>query len=107
MRTIILSLVLAAAPAFAGPRGPARPPIDLNSASADELQTLPGVNADVAHRIIAARPYTAKEQLKSQHIVDPQEYARIRPLVEARRPRAIGGQGAVREHTHGPLAPKE
>ena len=93
MRTLFLSaLLLVAAPALA------HQPMDINTASADQLRTLPGVNDDVAGKIIAGRPYTAKDQLVEQKIVDKSEYAKIRPLIVARPPKATGGQGAVERH---------
>lgn len=39
------------------------PPIDLNTASPRDLQTLPGVGAATAKRIVAGRPYTSVEEL--------------------------------------------
>ena len=55
--------------------------MDINAASADELKTLPGVTDDIAGKIIAGRPYTGKDQLLKQKIVDKDEYAKIRPLL--------------------------
>ncbi len=74
------------------------PAMDINAASADELKTLPGVTDDVAGKIIAGRPYSGKDQLLKQKIVDKDEYAKIRPLIVAHQPKAIGGQGAVEKH---------
>jgi DNA uptake protein ComE-like DNA-binding protein len=116
MRTLILSsLLLIAAPAFAQDKAdtttktktetttttkkPKRSELmDLNTASADQLKTLPGMTDDVAKKIIAARPYTGKDQLLKQNIVDKDEYAKIRPLVVAKQPKATGGQGSVEKH---------
>lgn len=39
------------------------PPLDLNTASPRDLQTLPGVGAATAKRIVAGRPYTSVEEL--------------------------------------------
>jgi competence protein ComEA len=73
--------------------------MDINSASADDLKTLPGVDDALAGKIIAGRPYTGKDQLLKQNIVDKDEYAKIRPLIHAKQPKAIGGQGAPEQHT--------
>jgi competence protein ComEA len=115
MRTLILSLVLVAAPAFAQEtktetktetttktetsKKPKRAELmDINTATADQLKTLPGMTDDVAKKIIAARPYTGKDQLLKQKIVDSDEYTKLRPLIIAKQPKAIGGQGAVEKH---------
>jgi hypothetical protein len=113
MRTLILSLLLVAAPALAqektattsktetttATKKPKRSELmDINSASPDQLKSLPGISDDVAKKIIAGRPYTGKDQLLKQNIVDKDEYAKIRPLVVARQPKAIGGQGSVEKH---------
>ena len=114
MRTLILSsLLLVAAPAFAQEKSatttktetttttkkPKRSELmDINTASADQLKSLPGMTDDVANKIIAARPYTGKDQLVKQKIVDKDEYAKIRPLIVAKQPKATGGQGSVEKH---------
>lgn len=114
MRTLILSsLLLVAAPTFAQEaktettktetttttKKPKRAELmDINTASADQLKSLPGVTDDVAGKIVAGRPYTGKDQLLKQKIVDKDEYGKIRPLIVARQPKAIGGQGAVEKH---------
>ena len=72
--------------------------MDINTASADQLKSLPGMTDDIAKKIIAARPYTGKDQLVKQNIVDKDEYAKIRPLIIAKQPKAIGGQGSVERH---------
>ena len=113
MRTLILSsLLLVAAPAFAQETKTETTtktetattttkkskPMDINTASADQLKTLPGVTDDLAGKIIAGRPYTGKDQLLKQKIVDKDEYAKLRPLIVAHQPKATGGQGSVEKH---------
>ena len=122
MRTIVLSsLLLMAAPAFAQDKEAAPAPaadapaakkathgkqMDINTASEDDLKTLPGVTDDVAKKIVAARPYTGKDQLVKQNIIDKDVYAKIRNLIHAKQPKAIGGQGASDAHTApGPANP--
>jgi DNA uptake protein ComE-like DNA-binding protein len=73
-------------------------PMDINTASAVQLKTLPGVTDDLAGKIIAGRPYTGKDQLLKQKIVDKDEYAKLRPLIVAHQPKATGGQGSVEKH---------
>jgi DNA uptake protein ComE-like DNA-binding protein len=116
MRTLIVAFLLVAAPAFAQEAKPetktetktettttTKKPkrselMDINTATADQLKTLPGVTDDVAKKIIAGRPYTGKDQLLKQNMVDKDEYAKIRPLIVAKQPKAIGGQGSVEKH---------
>ncbi len=119
MKTLVLSLLLAAsAPALAQDKpaaaaakpdaGTAQAPVkkgkraallDINTATDDELKALPGITDDQVKKIVAGRPYTGKDQLLKQNIVDKDEYAKIRPLIHAKQPKAIGGQGASDAHT--------
>lgn len=81
--------------------------MDINTASADELKTLPGITDELAKKIIAARPYSGKDQLWKQNILDKAAYEQIRPLVHAKQPKATGGQGAVESHSGpGPASDK-
>ena len=120
MKTLVLSLLLAAsAPALAqdkpaadakpdagtaqgqgqGKKGKRAALLDINTATDDELKALPGITDDQVKKIVAGRPYTGKDQLLKQNIVDKDEYAKIRPLIHAKQPKAIGGQGASDAHT--------
>jgi hypothetical protein len=93
MRTLVVSLLLIfAAPAMA------KDLVDINSASSDQLKALPGVDDALAGKIVAGRPYTGKDQLLKQKLVDADEYKKLRPLIVAKVPRAIGGQGSVEKH---------
>lgn len=58
--------------------------VDVNSASAAELETLPGVTPSVARRIIADRPYSRADALLEQGIVSREEWDRIRGRVRTR-----------------------
>ena len=60
-------------------------PLNLNTASKDDLMALPGVNGAVADRIIDARPYSTPDELLSRHIMTKAEYDRIADLVVARK----------------------
>ena len=57
--------------------------IDLNVATAAQLQTLPGITAAYARRIIANRPYKVKHELETRKILPAAVYARIRDRVIA------------------------
>jgi competence protein ComEA len=77
----------AAAPAIAG--APAAGPLDLNAASAAELEELPGIGATLAGRIVARReeagPFAAVEDLREVTGVGEKLYAQIAPLVTVGR----------------------
>lgn len=59
-------------------------PLNINRATAEELETLPGVEAATARRIIAGRPYTNSVELLKRHIVTKPEYDRIANRITAR-----------------------
>lgn len=51
--------------------------VDINSASADQLETLPGISAARAQRIVDNRPYTSPHDLVSKGVVSEAEYSRV------------------------------
>ncbi len=56
-------------------------PLNLNTATKEQLITLPGVTGSEADRIMAARPYQKVDDLLSRHILSKGEYGRIADLV--------------------------
>ena len=62
--------------------------MDINTASAAQLKTLPGIGDNYAARIIAGRPYTAKNQLVQRGILPQNVYAGLKDQIIAHRPKS-------------------
>jgi competence protein ComEA len=56
---------------------PAGAPIDINTATMDQLKSLPGIGDAYAKRIIAGRPYSAKNQLVTRGVLPQPVYDKI------------------------------
>jgi DNA uptake protein ComE-like DNA-binding protein len=82
---LVLSLLLPAVPLSAqtpivhvNRRGPYNLTlVDLNTATKDELMTLPSVGEPEADRIIKGRPYESKQLLLDEKVVSREVYERI------------------------------
>ena len=59
--------------------------VDLNTASKDDLASLPGITARQADRIVAERPFATTHQLVTRHVVSEDEYAQIQDRVTVTR----------------------
>jgi DNA uptake protein ComE-like DNA-binding protein len=59
-------------------------PVNINKASADQLETLPGITPAQARRIVAGQPYASSDELVKRHMVSQAEYERIADKIETR-----------------------
>lgn len=57
--------------------------LDLNSASANELRTLPGLRGVDVSRIIAGRPYQSRDELLTREIVPQPTWEVIKDQISA------------------------
>jgi DNA uptake protein ComE-like DNA-binding protein len=60
-------------------------PLDLNTATREQLRSLPGMTAEEADRVIAGRPYNEPGELVTRHIMPKTEYDKIADQVTARK----------------------
>jgi len=68
--------------------------IDINSASAKELDALPGIGTARANAIIANRPYKGKDDLAQRKIVPQSVYDQIKDKIVARQTSSSTGSGS-------------
>lgn len=59
-------------------------PLDLNTATREQLASLPGVSGAEADRVIAGRPYDDPNELVTRRIMTKAEYDRIADRVKAK-----------------------
>lgn len=62
-------------------------PLDINTATPDQLKAFNGIGDAYSARIIAGRPYTAKNQLLSRGILPAATYDKIKDQIIASKPR--------------------
>jgi DNA uptake protein ComE-like DNA-binding protein len=72
-------------PAKSSQAQPAVYPLDINTATFAQINALPGFGPVYTRRVIAGRPYSAKNQLFTRGIVPLGTYQRVASLIVAHR----------------------
>jgi competence protein ComEA len=60
-------------------------PLDINSATREQLLSLPGITGAEAAAVIAGRPYDEPRQLVARHILSPNQYDKISDRLTAKK----------------------
>lgn len=60
--------------------------VDINSARKAQLAKLPGMNDELAAKVIAGRPYGSKMHLVTRQVLPPEVFDAVRGHVVARQP---------------------
>lgn len=72
--------------------------VDLNSANAEELGSIPGLGSGTVKKIIGARPFESLDELKALGLTDA-EIEKLAPYLELKKPpRPPRGQRKLEEH---------
>ena len=72
-------------------------PIDINSASAEELQAIPGIGDAYSKKIVENRPYARKDDLVKKKVVPQATYDKIKDQIVAKQDAAKSDTAAKKK----------
>jgi DNA uptake protein ComE-like DNA-binding protein len=68
--------------------------VDVNSASKEELEALPGIGPALADKILQNRPYKAKRELVSRNVIPESTYKKVKDQLVAHRTSEQSNRGS-------------
>jgi DNA uptake protein ComE-like DNA-binding protein len=105
VRGLLLGAVVVAGTACGGKSKPAKPEpavansvkpavpgfqaafVDINTATQDQLESLPGIGREHCHHIMMARPYASKDELVTRNVIPQENYDKIKDMIVASTPK--------------------
>ena len=78
--------------------------VDINSASAEELQKLPGIGEALSKKIVENRPYKRKDELVQKKVIPGPTYEKIKDHVIAKQSAAAGKDDTRKSDKPAPAA---
>ncbi len=70
----------------------AGPKLDINTASKEDLEKLPGIGPATSQKIVDGRPYQNKHELVTKKVVSQSEYSKIKDDIIAHQPKSAAAK---------------